>query len=202
MIVAIDGPAGSGKGTIASMLAEYFGFKYVDSGLLYRKVAAASIWAPSVDLQDAIYSMDFSKDVLRSEEVGARASEIAGVPQIRSLVTELSRRCAQNIGPYAGVVMDGRDIGTVVFPGATCKIYLTASPEVRAKRRLAYINRHGSGTATYEEVYENILERDSRDSSREIAPLTISDDYVVIDTSNEIPKESFSRIKKIVENIL
>jgi cytidylate kinase len=203
IIIAIDGPVGSGKGTIARMLAQRFGLKYIDSGLFYRKVAAISIYGDSsADLQNDALEKNFPESVLRSEEISAKASGIAELQHIRSLVMELIRRCVRDLGDNVnGVVMDGRDIGTVVFPNATCKIYLTASAEIRAKRRLDDVNRNGQAFS-YEEIYKSILERDTRDSSRDLAPLTIEDDYEIIDTSDETPEESCSRIEKIVKTKL
>ncbi|MDR1361656.1 MAG: (d)CMP kinase [Holosporaceae bacterium] len=135
--------------------------------------------------------------VLRSDIVGIEASIIAKIPEVRSILTKLIREFATSVGDeYKGSVVDGRDIGTVVFPDANCKIFMTADQEIRAQRRL---NDMPAGT-TLKEVYDNLLERDDRDFSRKVAPLTFDSSYVLVDTTRETVEESFARLVDIVNN--
>ena len=183
MIVAVDGPAAAGKGTIARGLARHFGYHFLDTGALYRMVGLAVIRAGQdpADAAAAIAaanSLDparFADGDLRSEAVGAAASIVAVVPEVRSALLSLQRGFAQK---PPGAVLDGRDIGTVVCPDADVKLYVTASPEVRAARRQKEL-----GAASYADVLAEIRARDLRDSQRATAPLLPARDAVILDTS-------------------
>ena len=183
MIVAVDGPAAAGKGTIARGLARHFGYHFLDTGALYRMVGLAVIRAGQdpADAAAAIAaanSLDparFADGDLRSEAVGAAASIVSVVPEVRSALLSLQRGFAQK---PPGAVLDGRDIGTVVCPDADVKLYVTASPEVRAARRQKEL-----GAASYADVLAEIRARDLRDSQRATAPLLPARDAVILDTS-------------------
>ena len=183
MIIAVDGPAAAGKGTIARALAQHFGYHFLDTGALYRTVGLGLLRSGK-DPQDksaaiaAARNLDaglFSDADLRNEAVGAAASIIAAIPEVRAILLEFQRGFARQV---PGAVLDGRDIGTVVCPDADVKLYVTASPEVRARRRQAEL-----GTQSYEAVLAEIRTRDARDSGRATAPLMAAADAVVIDTS-------------------
>ncbi len=183
MIIAVDGPAAAGKGTIARALARHFGYHFLDTGSLYRMVgldvlrrnknprdkAAAIASTENLDIQR------FSDAELRGEEVGAAASIVAVIPEVRSALLGVQRAFAQR---PPGAVLDGRDIGTVVCPDADVKLYITASAYVRALRRQAELR-----AASYDDVLADILARDARDRTRAAAPLLAAEDAVVIDTS-------------------
>lgn len=183
MIIAVDGPAAAGKGTIARALARHFGFHFLDTGALYRMVGLAVIRSgrDPADTRAAIaaaMSLDpsgFADRDLRTEAVGAAASIVAVVPEVRSALLSLQRDFARR---QPGAVLDGRDIGTVVCPDADVKLYVTASPEVRAARRQKEL-----GAAAYAEVLAEIRARDLRDSQRATAPLLPAKDAVILDTS-------------------
>jgi len=183
MIIAVDGPAAAGKGTIARALARHFGFHFLDTGALYRMVGLAAIRSGGdpADTRAAIAaatSLDpsgFADRDLRTEAVGAAASIVAVVPEVRSALLSLQRDFARK---QPGAVLDGRDIGTVVCPDADVKLYVTASPEVRAARRQKEL-----GAASYAEVLAEIRARDLRDSQRATAPLLPAKDAVILDTS-------------------
>jgi cytidylate kinase len=183
MIIAVDGPAAAGKGTIARALARHFGFHFLDTGALYRMVGLAVIRSgrDPADTRAAIaaaMSLDpsgFAGRDLRTEAVGAAASIVAVVPEVRSALLSLQRDFARK---QPGAVLDGRDIGTVVCPDADVKLYVTASPEVRAARRQKEL-----GAAAYAEVLAEIRARDLRDSQRATAPLLPAKDAVILDTS-------------------
>jgi CMP/dCMP kinase len=183
MIIAVDGPAAAGKGTIARALARHFGFHFLDTGALYRMVGLAVIrnGGDPADKRAAIVaatSLDpsgFADRDLRTEAVGAAASIVAVVPEVRSALLSLQRDFARK---QPGAVLDGRDIGTVVCPDADVKLYVTASPEVRAARRQKEL-----GAASYEDVLAEIKARDLRDSQRATAPLLPAKDAVILDTS-------------------
>jgi len=208
MIIAIDGPAGAGKGTIAVYLAGHFGLSYLDTGLLFRALAY-EVLARAVDPEDkaAVLALAASmtaqhvagnKEVLRGEAVAAIASRVAVIPEVRELLTRLQRDFGQNVSPpYRGAILDGRDIGTVIFPGATCKLFITARPDVRIERRLLE-----SGAATREQIRKTLYERDQRDRERQVAPLMPATDAIVIDTSNLSIEEACTQAAQHVARCL
>lgn len=186
MIIAVDGPTASGKGTIAKALAAHFGLPHLDTGLLYRAVGrqvALNGGDPDV-AQDAAAACGFPDSllgdpILRDEATGALASRVSVHPAVRQALFERQRAFATQTG---GAVLDGRDIGTVIAPDAEVKLYITASPQERARRRWAEMAAHGRDV-TLEEIEADIRARDARDSSRDTAPLIQAADAVVIDTS-------------------
>ena len=170
--VAIDGPAAAGKGTIARAVAARFGFAHLDTGLLYR--AIGMLGGDPVMAARNLTTKDLERDDLRSGEAGVAASKVAAIPEVRAALTDFQRRFARAEG---GAVLDGRDIGTVICPEAEVKLYVTASPEVRAHRRWLEI---GGDEA---QVLADVLARDRRDSTRDTAPLRPAADALVLDTS-------------------
>lgn len=184
MIVAVDGPAAAGKGTIARALARHFGYHFLDTGSLYRMVGLAVLKAgrdpnDSAAAIAAAQSLDpsaFADGDLRTEAVAAAASTVAVIPDVRAALLDFQRSFARRA---PGAVLDGRDIGTVVCPDADVKLFITASAEVRAKRRQIEL-----GASSYEDVLAEIRTRDDRDSKRATAPLVPADDATVIDTSD------------------
>ncbi len=201
MNVAIDGPAGAGKSTIAKLCAKKMDLIYVDTGAMYRAVAlyllesgidvndktkvAEKCMGADVDIkyEDGIQNVYLNgvnvTGRLREEAVGNTASVTSAVPEVRKQIFSLQRGLAQR----GGVIMDGRDIGTVVMPDADVKIYLTASSEVRARRRVLELEAKGE-KPDFEEIKKDIEERDHRDMTREISPLKQADDAVLVDTSD------------------
>lgn len=186
MIIAVDGPAASGKGTIARALAAHFGLPHLDTGLLYRAVGLAVLrhGGDPQNGRDALAACDFSDAMLdepgiRSEAASRAASVVSAHPGVRSALLERQRAFARQPG---GAVLDGRDIGTVIAPEADAKLFVTASAQVRAKRRFAQLVAEGS-RVQYEHVLTDIASRDARDSGRAIAPLKRADDAALLDTS-------------------
>ena len=203
MIVAIDGPAASGKGTIAKKLAEYFNLSYLDTGILYRAVALQMLTkgmnekdsqsAEKVARQVSIASIDHTG--IRTRAVSDLASKIAAIPGVRQELLDRQRRFAQNPDPGKdGAILDGRDIGTVVCPHADFKIFIIADLEIRAKRRWKELLQ-SDPTVIYCEVLEEMRSRDERDTNREDAPLVVTSDAMVIDTSNKSIDVSFNEAK-------
>lgn len=205
MIIAVDGPAGAGKGTISRALAQQFSLKYIDTGLMYRALAYKAL-LENVDLGhlDSLIFLvktlttdDLQLPELRREEVGNAASKIAVLSPVREQITLHTRRFSQEIQhPYKGVVLDGRDIGTVVCPNADIKIYVTASPYVRAERRLAEMVQ--SGKRPEGNILEQIIERDHRDQTRAASPLVPAVDATLLDTSELSIQEACQRAFSIV----
>jgi cytidylate kinase len=171
--VAIDGPAAAGKGTIARAVADRFGLAYLDTGLLYRAVAAKG--GDPVQAALGLTPQDLARDDLRTLAAGQAASRVAAIPEVRSALTAFQRQFARRAG---GAVLDGRDIGTVICPRAEVKLYVTSSAEVRAERRWREV---GGELA---QVLAEVRERDARDMGRADAPLRPADDSVVIDTTD------------------
>jgi CMP/dCMP kinase len=186
MIIAVDGPAASGKGTIARALAARYGLPHMDTGLLYRAVALNLLkWGGDPGSEFAalkacdLSQIDFADRELKSEAVGGIASRISAYPAVRHALAQRQRDFAAQPG---GAVLDGRDIGTIIAPHADAKLFITASPEVRARRRCGELERLGMHP-TYEEVLIDIRARDERDKSRAAAPLQRAVDAALIDTS-------------------
>ena len=203
MIVAIDGPAASGKGTIAKKLAEYFNLSYLDTGILYRAVALQMLTkgmnekdsqsAEKVARQVSIDSIDHTG--IRTQAVSDLASKIAAIPGVRQELLDRQRRFAQNPDPGKdGAILDGRDIGTVVCPHADFKIFIIADLEIRAKRRWKELLQ-SDPTVIYCEVLEEMRSRDERDTNRKDAPLAVTSGALVIDTSNNSIDVSFNEAK-------
>ena len=203
MIVAIDGPAASGKGTIAKKLAEYFNLSYLDTGILYRAVALQLLTkgmnekdsqsAEKVARQVSIASIDHTG--IRTQAVSDLASKIAAIPGVRQELLDRQRRFAQNPDPGKdGAILDGRDIGTVVCPHADFKIFIMADLEIRAKRRWKELLQ-SDPTVIYCEVLEEMRSRDERDTNRKDAPLAVTSGALVIDTSNKSIDVSFNEAK-------
>lgn len=218
--VAIDGPAGAGKSTIARRLAGELGYRYVDTGAIYRTVAYfMDLWGVSPKDVDGVNryideltvgieydaegvqhmlmnGMDVTADI-RTQDISQKASLISAHAVVRDVLLDMQREMAERYD----VVMDGRDIGSVVLPRATVKIFLTASPEVRAMRRYKELLEKGQ-KAKYEQVLKEVQQRDYQDTHREIAPLKMCRDSVKVDTSEMTLEESVAAIRKIIEEKL
>ena len=188
MIIAIDGPAASGKGTLAKRLAAHYGYRHLDTGVIYRAVAYALIRA-GADLCDearavqAALELDpnkFEDPILKTQTVAEAASVVSAIPRVREALVNFQRRFAA--GP-PGAVLDGRDIGTVICPHAEVKIFVLADPEVRARRRTLEARARGEN-ADEAAVLADILQRDERDKNRAVAPLKPADDAYLLDNSN------------------
>jgi CMP/dCMP kinase len=191
MIIAIDGPAASGKGTLARRLARHFGLAHLDTGGLYRAVALRALdsggdpadAAVAEKAAKAVHAGDLGDPRLREEKVAQAASVVAAIPAVRQALLAFQREFAHHPpGGAAGAVLDGRDIGTVICPEAEAKLFITASPEARAARRVRELREAGE-TAIYEAVLQDMKDRDARDSQRRAAPLVPADDAFVLDTS-------------------
>lgn len=186
IVIAVDGPAASGKGTIARALAAHYRLPHMDTGLLYRAVALNLVrfgGDPGNEFEAVracdLGSVSFDDEELRSELVGSYASRISAYPAVRAHLLDRQRAFA---GQEGGAVLDGRDIGTVIAPDATVKLFVTATPEVRANRRLAELATRGLN-AHYDEVLADIRARDERDAGRRTAPLLQAADALLLDTS-------------------
>ena len=184
--VAIDGPAAAGKGTIARILAQDFGFAHLDSGLLYRAVAV--LGGDPVAAAQRLTAADLTRPNLRSLAAGQAASRIAVIAEVRAALTDFQRRFARQPG---GAVIDGRDIGTVICPEAEVKLFVTASPEVRAQRR--WLELGGDAAQVMAQVLAEVQERDRRDMQRTESPLRPASDALVLDTTEMSVAEATSR---------
>ncbi|WP_050524193.1 (d)CMP kinase [Pseudorhodobacter wandonensis] len=176
--VAIDGPAAAGKGTISRAVAARFGFEHLDTGLLYRAVGMKG--GDPVLSARSLVPADLARDDLRSLAAGQAASQVAALPEVRSALTAFQRDFARRDG---GAVLDGRDIGTVICPDAEVKLFVTASAEIRARRRWLELGGEAA-FETYDEVLAQVRERDDRDMNRSDAPLRPAVDAVMVDTSD------------------
>ncbi len=179
--IAIDGPAAAGKGTISKAVAEHFGYAHLDTGLLYRAVGRRMLdGVPALDAARALMARDLEADDLRTPAVAQAASRVAVMPDVRAELVDFQRAFARRSG---GAVLDGRDIGTVICPEAEAKLFVTASAEVRARRRFAELTEAGVDIG-YDRVLADVKERDARDMGRIEAPLRPAGDAVQIDTSD------------------
>ena len=192
--IAIDGPAAAGKGTISRRISELFGFGHLDTGLLYRAVGAKMLAGISpVKAAQALTAEDLQGD-LRNAEVARAASKVASIPEVRQALLDFQRAFAARSG---GAVLDGRDIGTVICPEAQVKLFVTATPEVRAARRLLELQRRGPQT-DYETVLADVKERDHRDASRPDAPMKPAEDAILLDTSDLSIDEAFAKAVAVI----
>lgn len=203
LVIAIDGPAASGKGTLSQRIADAFGFAHLDTGVLYRAVGVAVLRAgddpaDTAAAAKAAYALDpdhpiLQEVALRTDEAAQAASKVAAVPEVRAALLDFQRRFTLNPpGGVPGSVLDGRDIGTVVCPEADAKLFVTASVEVRAERRLKELRNRGI-PAIPSDVLEDMKARDARDSQRAVAPLRPAADAFVLDTSALDADEVFAR---------
>ena len=205
IVIAVDGPAASGKGTIARALAAHFGLPHMDTGLLYRAVALnlVQFGGDPANVFEAVRacdlgSMSLDDPELRSELVGSYASRISAYPAVRAHLLDRQRAFAAQIG---GAVLDGRDIGTVIAPDATVKLFVTATAQVRAQRRLAELTARGLN-AHYDEVLADIHARDERDAGRKTAPLVRASDALLLDTSDLDVTQAIAAALALVEGHL
>jgi cytidylate kinase len=205
-IIAIDGPAAAGKGTLSRQIADEYGFHHLDTGLTYRAAAKALLDAglPLDNEQVAekiareVELGDLARDILSKHEIGEAASKIAVMPAVRRALVEAQRRFSEKA---PGTVLDGRDIGTVVCPEAPVKLYVTASPEVRAKRRYEEIIGKG-GTADFDAIFEDVKRRDERDMGRADSPLKPAEEAHLLDTSEMSIEAAFQAAKSIIDAAL
>jgi cytidylate kinase len=188
MIIAIDGPAASGKGTLAKRLAQHYGYHHLDTGVIYRAVAHAlmrdgadlSSEALAVEAALALDPQKLDDPVLKSQKIGEGASLVSAIPRVREVLVDFQRQFAAS---PPGAVLDGRDIGTVICPEADVKIFVVADPKVRAQRRTAEARARGEA-ADEAAVLEDILKRDERDRNRAVAPLKPANDAYLLDNTN------------------
>ncbi|UWR23268.1 (d)CMP kinase [Sulfitobacter sp. S190] len=179
--ITIDGPAAAGKGTLSKAVAAHFGFAHLDTGLLYRAVGAKVIAGQdAVEAAQSLDPSDLDDDSLRTPDVAQAASKVAVIPEVRAALVEFQRSFAARAG---GAVLDGRDCGTVICPDAAVKLFVTASAEVRAKRRFAELSGKGIEDS-FETVLADVKARDARDMERATAPLVAAQDALTIDTSD------------------
>jgi len=213
VVVAIDGPSAAGKGTLAQRLAERLGYAYLDTGLLYRAVGLKAALMAGVGYEDRVIAMapaaaaalrldDLRAPELRGDQAAAVASRVAAIPAVRDALLGFQRRFASSPPEgVTGAVLDGRDIGTVVCPGADVKLFVTASESVRADRRLKELRERGL-EAIHSRVLRDMQERDRRDSERAVAPLVPAGDATVIDTSDLLPEAVLAEALAIVDRVM
>lgn len=204
-VIAIDGPAASGKGTLARRIAAALGFAHLDTGRLYRAVGLTVLRrgedsADPTAAERAVQALDLSlleDPALKSDETGSAASKVAAIPAVREALLAFQRNFAANPPGGRGAVLDGRDIGTVICPAATVKLFVTATTEVRARRRFAELQAQGS-PRTEEAVLADIRARDARDMGRTVAPLRQAPDAHLLDTSHLDIEAAVARALEIV----
>jgi cytidylate kinase len=203
LVIAIDGPAASGKGTLAKKLAAHYGLPHLDTGLLYRATAFALIDADKrLDDEDAAEAaarslalINFDESRLRGREMGEAASIVAAMPRVRAALVEAQRAFARR---PEGAVLDGRDIGTVIAPNAVAKIFVTASAETRASRRALELKGRGE-SVDFAAILDDVRKRDARDASRSVAPLVAAPDAASLDTSALDVEGAFRAAVELVE---
>ena len=193
-VVAIDGPAAAGKGTLARALAAHFGFAYLDTGLLYRAVGAkVKEGQDPVHAAQTLQPSDLARDDLRGVEAAQFASQVATIADVRTALLEFQRQFAAQEG---GAVLDGRDIGTVICPNAHIKLFVTASPDVRARRRWAELGE----AQPFDDILAAVKDRDERDMNRADAPLRPAQDAHLLDTSDMVIDEVLQHAIILVKN--
>lgn len=203
LIIAVDGPAAAGKGTLARRLAAHLGLPYLDTGLLYRATGRRVLDAgadpadavAALEAAEALQPADLERGDLRGPAADDAASKVAAIASVRAALLDFQRRFAR----LRGAVLDGRDIGTVVFPDAPVKIFVTASAEERARRRHAELQGRGAVSAL-DDVAAEMRARDARDSGRDVAPLTPARDAVLLDTTSLDAEAAFAAAIRIVES--
>lgn len=209
-VVALDGPAASGKGTLARLIADHYAFAYLDTGTLYRGVAWRMLQAgadPSdVNAAEAAarnFSIDVIEDAdIRTKEVGAAASVVAAIPGVRAALLDYQRQfAAAPPGGVVGAVLDGRDIGTKVCPDADVKFFVIAEPEIRARRRWEELTEAGE-TVEEEAIFRDLLERDARDASRADAPMERAKDAELLDTTHLSIDAAFAAARRVIDGVL
>lgn len=212
-IIAVDGPSGVGKGTLCQLLCDYTGFHFLDSGAIYRTLAygvieqqinadeiesvagLAKVLPVIFDSGRVLFNDKDISSAIRNEEVAAMASKVAAIPEVRAALLQRQKDFAQP----PGLVADGRDMGTVVFPQAQVKLFLTASAEVRAERRANQLKNQGL-SVNIDQITRDIKERDERDRTRSSSPLIAADDALTLDTSDLSIDQVFEKAKKILQN--
>jgi len=194
--IAVDGPAAAGKGTISKAVAAHYGFGHLDTGLLYRAVGAKTMeGVPAVEAAQSLTPQDLAREDLRGPEVAQAASKVAVIAEVRAALVDFQRAFARRAG---GAVLDGRDIGTVICPYAQVKLFVTASAEVRARRRFLELTAAGK-VITLDEVLADVKARDDRDMNRAESPLRPADDAVLIDTSDLSIEEALATALAVIE---
>ena len=195
-VIAIDGPAASGKGTVSKVVSKKLRFNYLDTGKLYRTIGAKYLegYQPIAAAQ-SLERNDLDKYNLQKPEIAKAASEIASIPEVRAALLEFQRNFSQKL---PGAVLDGRDIGTVVCPDAKIKIFLTASLEARAKRRYVELRKHDE-KINFETILEQIKERDARDQTRKSSPMVAASDAKIIDTSELSINEAVDKVFNYIQ---
>jgi cytidylate kinase len=195
-VIAIDGPAASGKGTVSKVVSKKLRFNYLDTGKLYRAIGAKYLegYQP-IDAARILESNDLDKYDLQKPEIAQAASEVASIPEVRAALLEFQRNFSQKM---PGAVLDGRDIGTVVCPDAKIKIFLTASLEARAKRRYVELNRHDK-KISFETILEQIRQRDERDQTRRSSPMIAARDAKIFDTSKLSINEAVDKVFNYIQ---
>jgi len=207
LVIAVDGPSAAGKGTLARRIADHYRLAYLDSGLLYRAVGLMLLRQgidPAEESKTILAAEQFRPDILedaelRSEAAGDMASRVAAIPGVRKALIGWQRAFAQRPGEgFLGAVIDGRDIGTVIAPDATAKLFVTATIEARAERRFKELQERGEG-AIYPRVLQDMIARDARDQARSASPLKAAKDALVIDTSGLSADQVFDRAKAFID---
>lgn len=219
MRIAIDGPACSGKGTLSKKLCQHFGYSYIDTGAIYRAIALLGV-QNGLDVQDEeglasfASKQDFSftpngeicyegqniNALIRTDEVSQHASIVSSHPKVRDAIFHLQQSLATKLGAQNGVVMDGRDIGTVIIPDAEVKFYIDADVKERAQRRFEHNKETIENfSSTYEDVLAELIERDERDKNREVAPLKQADDAIFINTTGQSIEDSLDELVRHIQ---
>ncbi|WP_108860961.1 (d)CMP kinase [Ruegeria sp. Alg231-54] len=194
--IAIDGPAAAGKGTISKAVAARFGFAHLDTGLLYRAVGRRTLQGlEPIAAAHALTAEELEQGDLRTAEIAQAASKVAVIPEVRAALVDFQRAFARRSG---GAVLDGRDIGTVICPEAEVKLFVTASPEVRAERRFLELIAKGNDISR-EQVLSDVKERDARDTERSTAPMKPAEDAVLLDTSDLSVEAALEKAIKVIE---